>query len=768
MPALTSSLAVTASQTTAPVHEFRCLYTRDLHKKSKKWHDGSVRFHTFNRRVMVYDDSRTFIDDVHYRQEEEFAEGIEIRLDRGVLVEVGERLGQTQTDLAPILDRQRPERGPSPRKQPVSLSNRLQSTGPSQRPKSLTEVLGPSQGRLGRARIPYQSPYEQRYPSTRRDPGEPSPKRPRLSSDKENRADEGPARLSLPQPMRPSKPIPQPSRRAEPPIEFEEVFDLSANEEEPQRHPPERVRLTAKSGRNRKEAPEKPPLTPVFSYPGPTALPRPDHCAVRAGKGKDSRKKPKPSSNSNESATRTHPINSRSSATRTARLLLSRPKPRQKLTCILPFSSGPSIAGPLERSLRPLSCRQSASRSPLSGGKARHFYTDDQTIADELSPPNQFLGSQSSTREQEVSLHHDTSSPLFIPEDNVDPKSSPPALLLTQDEFPFPDVEHSETFDDVGEVGISPNRAETEGENGPAEQNGSENQLEPEPPCEPGSPPTAQPEDHVRSRSWQNSEEATTVQKENKPKPHRGSETDDPIEVGERTEPEMAIVQEKKADSETRPAPTSLVMPERQTGAGKERENHEQAESQRKTHRDPQLPINNVLQPLTTRPENRVEVQNQPPLSMVHSASLDGRSFRRVFSENDALNEDYPPPVPPANVSNSRRPLGLLENLSNRRSSAKSRSPSKVQRCSSDTLKLDAADRYVSRPVEDGSRELTGPWTVEEAFLLFDWWPAEIERPGYWTDTTVEPVSRALREPAYGNWGGITTARQFLRDDVNV
>jgi hypothetical protein len=51
---------------------------------------------------------------------------------------------------------------------------------------------------------------------------------------------------------------------------------------------------------------------------------------------------------------------------------------------------------------------------------------------------------------------------------------------------------------------------------------------------------------------------------------------------------------------------------------------------------------------------------------------------------------------------------------------------------------------------------------------LFDWWPAEMERPAYWTDTTVEPVSRALREPAYGNWGGITTARQFLRDDVNV
>jgi hypothetical protein len=401
-------------------------------------------------------------------------------------------------------------------------------------------------------------------------------------------------------------------------------------------------------------------------------------------------------------------------------------------------------------------------------GKALHADADDQTIADEPTPPNQFLGSQSGIREQEVSLHHDISSPLFIPEDNLDPKSSSPGLLLTQDEFPFPDVEHSDTFDDLGELRISLKRADTAKRNGSAEQNMSGEQLEPEPPCEPGVPSKAKPEDHVLSQSSQNSEQATTVEEENEPVPKGLSETDDPIEVGERTQPEMVTEQEKHAEPEARTAPTSLVMPERQAGAGNESENHEQAQSKRETRRNPQLRITSALQRLTSRPESRVEVQHQPPPAMGHATGVDGRSFHRVVSENDALDEEHLPPVPQPDVSNSRRPLGPLENLSTRRSFGKSRSPSKMLRCSSDTLAFDRATRYASKPTEEGSAGLTGPWTVEEAFLLFDWWPAEIERPAYWTDTTVEPVSRALREPAYGNWGGITTARQFLRDDVNV
>ncbi|OCT50744.1 hypothetical protein CLCR_06710 [Cladophialophora carrionii] len=761
------------SQSTAPVHEFRCLYTRDLHKKSKKWHDGSVRFHTFNRRVMAYDDSGTFIDDVHYRQEEEFAEGVEIRLDRGVLVEVGERLGQTQTDLAPILDRQRAEKAQSPRRQPLSRANRLQATASSQRPKSLSEVLGPSQGRLGRARILYQSPYEQRYTSARREQPEPSPKRQRLSSDKEDRFDGGhpsirPARPGLPQPKQPSKPIPHPSRPKEPPIEFEEVLDLSADDE-PKRHPPMRVRLTAKSKKTDKEAPEKPTLTSGFSCPRSTSLVRPVGFAEQAGKDKGSGKKPKHSSNSNKPSTRTHPITSRSSSTKTARLLLGRPKPRQKLTCVLPFSSGPSIGEPVARPPLPSPCRKTVSTSLSPTAKALPLDTDGQTVADEPILTIESPSCRSSIREPQSSPHHGISSPLFMPEDNVDPTSPPPSQVFTQEEFPFSNIERSETFDDLGNVGISlrsihargpqsspQNGAETEGGDGPAEQTGSDTRLEPEPQDGAESPSAAKAEDHVQSQSLQNPEEAEIGQDVDETGSRSRSEIVDTVECGE---------QEKAAEPEpeTRSAPKKLVIEERQTEAGKGVGNHEQVE----TRRIPQLCINNVPQPFTSRAGDRLVVQNQPSPSSGHAAGFQGRSFRRVLSENDALDEEDRTPVPRPDVSNPRHPLGLLENLTTRRSSVKSRSPSKVQRCASDTLACDTAEQYVSRPPAEGSKGPTGPWTVEEAFLLFDWWPAELEKPGYWIDTTVEPVSRALREP-HSNWGGITTARQFLRDDVHA
>ena len=48
------------------------MFSHDLRKKQKKWHDGSLRFHTFNKRVMVYDDTKNFVGDLHYRDEEDF------------------------------------------------------------------------------------------------------------------------------------------------------------------------------------------------------------------------------------------------------------------------------------------------------------------------------------------------------------------------------------------------------------------------------------------------------------------------------------------------------------------------------------------------------------------------------------------------------------------------------------------------------------------------------------------------------------------------
>jgi Protein of unknown function (DUF2439) len=190
----TPSLTVAPTQNTAPVFEFRCLYTHDLRKKKKIWHDGSLRFHTFNRRVMVYDDSKNYIGDAHWRETGDFQEGEELKLDKGVMVEVGERIGQTETDLAPIiLEKRRPDHASSPPRAALQANSyssamRANSTLSQARPRSLAAVLGASQGQIGRARIATRSPFEQRQDQIQRPEvcRESPAKKRKTGADKEN------------------------------------------------------------------------------------------------------------------------------------------------------------------------------------------------------------------------------------------------------------------------------------------------------------------------------------------------------------------------------------------------------------------------------------------------------------------------------------------------------------------------------------------------------------------------------------------------------
>src|SRR5436190_18352456 len=108
--------AIATAPNTAPVYEFQCLYSHDLRKKKKLWHDGSLRYHTFNKRVMLYDESKNYIGDSHWRDAEELQEGTQLKLDKGVLVDVGDRIGETQTDLALLLEKRRPVNGSSPQR----------------------------------------------------------------------------------------------------------------------------------------------------------------------------------------------------------------------------------------------------------------------------------------------------------------------------------------------------------------------------------------------------------------------------------------------------------------------------------------------------------------------------------------------------------------------------------------------------------------------------------------------------------------------------
>jgi hypothetical protein len=188
--------ALPASQT-APVAEFRCLFTHDIRQKKKRWQDGYLKFHTFNNRIMVSDQARNHIGDTYWKESGALQEGDELSLDKGVLVEVSEAMGVTQTDLAPILAKKTktPTKEPSTRPTPsvtVRPFQRPSSVAPNNaaraasqlRHKSLNALLGTPKGPVGKA-APIKSPYEVRKEKENELAEERAPKRqkvtPRLS-----------------------------------------------------------------------------------------------------------------------------------------------------------------------------------------------------------------------------------------------------------------------------------------------------------------------------------------------------------------------------------------------------------------------------------------------------------------------------------------------------------------------------------------------------------------------------------------------------------
>lgn len=161
-----TSTSVPATQNTAPVIKFRCLYTHDIRRKAKRWQDGYLKFHTFNKRAMVYDDSGNFIGDHHWRESQDIQDGDELELDKGVLIQVSECMETTQTDISVLFDRRKasqesPQKPNTPAPPPSVRASSHSRQPPSARPlKSLNDLLGIQRGPIGRSVTP-QSPYEQ-------------------------------------------------------------------------------------------------------------------------------------------------------------------------------------------------------------------------------------------------------------------------------------------------------------------------------------------------------------------------------------------------------------------------------------------------------------------------------------------------------------------------------------------------------------------------------------------------------------------------------
>jgi hypothetical protein len=167
----TANFNLPHTQNTAPVHEFRCMFTHDLRRKQKRWQDGLLKFHTFNKRVMVYDDVRNFIGDTHWKEDGALQMDDEITLDEGILVQLGEAVRTIQTDLTPLFERERkrPEEGAHKAAPELSTAARRTLGGQTngiqvlqKKHKSLNTLLGAPRGGHGRAVLP-QSPYDARH-----------------------------------------------------------------------------------------------------------------------------------------------------------------------------------------------------------------------------------------------------------------------------------------------------------------------------------------------------------------------------------------------------------------------------------------------------------------------------------------------------------------------------------------------------------------------------------------------------------------------------
>ncbi|CAF3433312.1 unnamed protein product [Fusarium graminearum] len=158
---------------TATVVDFICLFTHDLKRKQKRWQDGVLKYHTFNKRVMVYDDRSHFIGDAHWQGGGDLEPGDEFELDRGsAIVQVSDCTGKREQDLTELLDKRAKEvekrRSNAGTRTPRSTAATAHTPRNDQntphfrlRHRPLNDLVGGAT-RTGRAVIPPHSPYQVR------------------------------------------------------------------------------------------------------------------------------------------------------------------------------------------------------------------------------------------------------------------------------------------------------------------------------------------------------------------------------------------------------------------------------------------------------------------------------------------------------------------------------------------------------------------------------------------------------------------------------
>ena len=622
------------TQNTAPVHEYRCLFTREAHKKAKKWHDGSLRFHTFNRRVVVYDDGNHKVGDLHYRQEEEFGEGVELTLEGRVLVQVEQQTGETETDISQVVHTRHDE-GPERVKR-----IRLAVAASQQSQQSLKALLGSSQ-RQGRARQPYQSPYEQRHGVIEQQI-EPPAKRQKLAVDKEN----VPPVITVQKPNAASAKtlsetvglVAAPKRTMPPPRmvpEMHEVLDLSSDEEINKNAPRERTQPTQL----------KPAKAKVVH---PIEGDSPSHSGQPKGKTRNEQIQPTRVSVNTKRIERLSPKRNPFIGESTDTGLPPRLDTNTKGTDSLVRSGKTVIRIVSSKPRRKLMCRallpESRPRNPQQPSEETAVKTTipNRAVASSVTPiPASPIPKRISSRRGSVDDPIGvSSSPLFEPAgDFTLPQEEPVSSQDSLEIQLLQDAEDQRQSTDVNSVKVSI--------------------------------PIVNPV------------------------------------VKQRLDQRAASVS----------------------------------------------PLRRLLPPTPVK----LEPPSKPDL--LASPSPRTRPFRRVVSENDVDLLD-------AGEATQQVMNELLQ-------PKPSRSPSKLTRTTSDTTSMRQPPQIVSVASVDviepmaGAGE-TGPWTSSEAFLLFEWWPPGKQKPDYGQQPNYGNAFRGGRRDEISALGGITSARDMIRDEINV
>lgn len=168
------SSAAETTGVTATVFDFICLFTHDLKRKQKRWQDGKLKYHTFNRKLMVYDDRGNFVGESHWQEDGDLEDGCELTLERGgAIVQVAECVGERAQDLTELVDKRAREvemrraskaiRAGVPSAASTPSSSRLAPTTHAHhlQQRNLSSLVK-SPGPIGRAVVPLKSPFESR------------------------------------------------------------------------------------------------------------------------------------------------------------------------------------------------------------------------------------------------------------------------------------------------------------------------------------------------------------------------------------------------------------------------------------------------------------------------------------------------------------------------------------------------------------------------------------------------------------------------------